>query len=736
MYRRIVTFIALLLFFAPVTQAQERLLTFEDIYDPQKKLDFNGRQPQLFWLADGQHYLQRNDDSARGPVGLVKVEANSGRSEAFHDAARMARALEVIAGLSGQEARQLANLPGFQLNAAQNAVLINHANDLYYYELNTDRAARLTNTPQAAETDETFSPDGRMVGFVRNHNIYMVDIATSQEKALTTDGHRGLLNGRLDWVYEEELYGRGITRSYWWSPDSAEIAFLQLDEKGVPEFTVVDDIPLGQVIELTHYPKSGDPNPKVRLGVVKVSTATPRWIDLSPYQAKEFLIVRVGWTPDSRHIVYEVQNREQSWLDLNLADRQTLATRQLVHEESKAWVEVIDLPHWLADGTFLWESERSGYRHIYHYGADGKLIRALTNGNWNVSAFYGKSDDGWVYFSASERSQLNQDVCRVKLDGSGFTRVSAAEGTHQANFNRQLSLFVDVWSNITTPPQTRLYKSDGAMVRVIEENKIAELGQYRLGKPEFLQVPTQDGFMMEALMIKPPDFDPAKKYPVMVYNYSGPSAPAVRNRWGVPAVQTYMWHQLLAQRGYIVWICDNRLASQKGLSAAFLSYRNLGEFELRDIEAGLSWLKQQPYVDGGRIGLWGWSYGGYMTAYALTHSKSFKIGISGAPVTDWRYYDSIYTERYMGLPQQNPEGYRKSSVVEAAANLHGKLLLIHGTMDDNVHLQNSVQFIDALQRAGKQFDLMLYPKSRHGVVQPHRLKHLRMMMTQFILENL
>jgi dipeptidyl-peptidase-4 len=279
----------------------------------------------------------------------------------------------------------------------------------------------------------------------------------------------------------------------------------------------------------------------------------------------------------------------------------------------------------------------------------------------------------------------------------------------------------------------RLLKADGSLARLINENKIDALKQYRLAKPEFLQVKTRDGFVMEAMMIKPPDFDPSKKYPVMSFTYSGPHAPQVRNGWGG---QTYMWHQLLAQKGYIIWICDNRTASGKGVESAWPVYRNFGELELRDLEDGLSWLKSQPYVDGSRIGLWGWSYGGFMTSYALTHSNSFKIGIAGGSVTDWRLYDSIYTERYMGTPQNNPEGYIKSAPRLAAKDLNGKLLLIHGTMDDNVHMQNTIQFAYELQKAGKPFQLMLYPKSRHGVTDPYLVKHMRAMMTDFILANL
>ncbi|KAF0221669.1 MAG: dipeptidyl-peptidase 4, partial [bacterium] len=458
----------------------------------------------------------------------------------------------------------------------------------------------------------------------------------------------------------------------------------------VPAFTVVDHVPLYQTLEVTNYPKAGEPNPTVKLSIVSAKGGTPKPVELANYQSIEFLITRVGWTPDSKHVVYQVQNREQTWLELNIADNQTGKPRSLLKETSPAWVEVVELPEWLADGSFIWQSDRTGWRHIYHYSPEGKLIGAVTKGDWEVREVYGVADN-WVYFSGSQHGRISNDVYKVKADGSGFTHLSADwQGNHSPRFNPQFTAFIDVASNINTPPQMRLYKNDGSLVRTIEENKVAALAEFKLGKPEFMRIPTRDGGQMDALMIKPPDFDPSKKYPVMSYNYSGPASPSVRNTWLGP---TYIWHQMLAQKGYIIWICDNRSASQQGIRSTYPIFHNFAELELKDLEDGVSWLKQQPFVDAGRIGLWGWSYGGYMTAYALTHSKNFKIGISGAPVTDWHNYDSVYTERYMGLPKDNPEGYRKSSVIEAAANLQGKLLLIHGTMDDNVHIQNSVQFI-------------------------------------------
>ncbi|HKY06172.1 MAG TPA: S9 family peptidase, partial [Blastocatellia bacterium] len=638
-----------------------------------------------------------------------------------------------LPGFSAEEARRLARRSSYDMNPAQTAALINFGNDLFYYEFGSDKALRLTNSAEE-EVGEEFSPDGQMVSYVRSGNIFITDVATGRERALTSDGSATTLNGRLDWVYQEELYGRGNFKGYWWSPDSTKIVYLQLDESPVKEFTVIDHIPRLQQNETSNYPKAGDPNPGVRLGVVNASGGATRWVDIFKYQGAEPLIVRVGWTPDSRRVVYQIQDREQTWLDLNTADPETGRSQTLLHEQTKAWVEVIDEPFWLRDGSFLWLSERSGWMHIYHHAADGKLIRQVTDGKWEARTLHGIDQErGLVYFSGTAHSPLAVNAYRIKLDGTALTRLTQAEGNHTVNFNPTFTRFIDNWSDVNTPTQVRLLNSDGTQARVIDENKVTLLGQYKLGKVEFLQVKTRDGFQMEAMMIKPPDFDASKKYPVMSYTYAGPHSQSVKNSWGGTR---HMWHHLLAQKGYIVWILDNRTASGKGAESAWPAYRNFGELELRDLEDGVSWLKSQPYVDPSRIGIWGWSFGGYMTSYALTHSKSFKIGIAGGSVTDWRLYDSIYTERYMGTPQNNVEGYEKSAPLKAAKNLHGKLLLIHGMTDDNVHMQNTIQFMYELQKAGKQIELMLYPRSRHGVTDPLLAKHMQQLMTDFIERNL
>jgi len=723
-------FVALFVF-SSLAQAQEKMLTIDDIFDPQKRVRFGGNPTPMQWAKDGS---LRQFKSTAGNSELFRVNALTGEAVPFFDKSKLEAAL-VPAGIKADAAKRIAGQPQFQYNASENAAVISSDNDLYFYDFTSGAAKRLTNNKDE-ELEADFSPDGKMVSFVRGMNLFVVDVANGKETQLTKDGGEKILNGYLDWVYEEELYGRGNKRGYWWSPDSTKIAFLRTDESPVPKFVLVDHIPTDQIIENTDYPQAGDPNPLVKLGIVEVRTISPKFVDTAKYKPEDFLISRVSWTPDSKAVIYQAQNREQTFMDVNAANCETGASTTVFTEKSSAWVEVIDNATFLKDRTAIWQSARNGFKHLYHYASDGKLIKQITDGRWEVRDFYGVDEkNGFVYFAAAGQDNVwNGDhIYRVKLDGTGLTRLSKEAGSHRASFNPSFTHYIDYWSDANTPTVIRLYRADGTLEKVLDENRVDALKQYALGKTEFLKVKTRDGFEMEGMMIKPPNFDSNKKYPVMSYTYSGPHAPSVRNGWGG---NRYMWHQMLAQKGYIIWILDNRTASGKGVESTWKVYQNMGELELKDLEDGVSYLKSLPYVDGTRIGIWGWSYGGYMTSYALTHSKNFKIGIAGGLVGDWALYDSIYTERYMKTPQNNPEGYKKSSVIAAAKDLSGKLLILHGTMDDNVHMQNPMQLIFELQKAGKQFEFMPYPTQRHGIVNPLQAKHMYQYMTDFIVRNL
>ncbi|MBA3353826.1 MAG: S9 family peptidase [Blastocatellia bacterium] len=737
---------------ASVTAAQDRLLTIDDIFslDSKVRVNFAGTPTRLTWARDGRSFRQATAGK------LLRVDAVTGESRDFFDARKFQTQLE-REGVAPAEAAKLANAPGLQFDPDEAAVILNNANDLWHYNTTTGAIRRLTNNSEE-EQEPDFSPDGRWVSFVRGNNIFVVDVATGREKQLTRDGAEKILNGYLDWIYQEELYGRGNFRAYWWSPDSKYIAFLRLDESPVPKFVLTNDIVDNQVVENTDYPQAGDPNPLVRLGIADITKSSwvpnvgriptvgrrlpggvvrfgdaVKFVNLSKYTPEDLLIARVAWTPDSKTVMFQALNREQTFLDLNAARLDGTFTNVL-QEKTPAWVEVYDNPEFLGNGTALWQSARDGWRHLYLYDSNGKLIRQLTSGDWEIRNLYGVDEkNGWAYFSGTKDSHIAENVYRVRIADGTVVRLTQGGGVHSASFDPTFAFFIDSWSDARTPSQQRLYRADGTLVKVINENPVPALAQFRLSTPEFLKVKTRDGFEMEAMMIKPPDFDPAKKYPVLQYTYAGPHAPSVADRWGG---SRGMWHHMLAQKGYIIWVCDNRTASGKGEESVWPGYKNFMVLELQDIEDGVSYLKSLPYVDGSRIGIWGWSFGGMMTSYALTHSKAFKMGIAGGTVGDWRLYDSIYTERYMLQPKNNPEGFARTSVIKAAGNLNGKLLLIHGGMDDNVHMQNTMQLAYELQKANKQFDLMIYPTQRHGISNPAQVKHWYTMMTDYVTKNL
>jgi dipeptidyl-peptidase-4 len=704
------------------------LLTVDAIYHPDRRVAFSGfAEDGITWLDAVTYVVARQSGSGHE---WLKVDAASGRTSPLFDADRMETALASLPGVTRADAGLIARSNNLTFNSARTGVLVTIADDLYFYDIVGGKASRLTTAP-GLEEEATFSPDGNVVAFIRGNNLHVVDVAAQRERALTTDGGREIFNGKLDWLYQEEIYGRDQFRAYWWSPDSARVAFLQLDERPVPEYTVVDHIPYRPVLEVTDYPKAGDPNPLVKLGISSVTGGAALWADVSISATSEYLIVDVDWTPDSQNVVYQIQDREQTWLDLNLASADTGRSRRLLRETTKAWVNNNGDPVWLKDGSFLWFSERSGFKHLYRIAADGTVMNQITTGRWDVRAFYGVNQTaGALYFAATERSPLGTDIYRINMDGTGLTRLSQSEGTHRAIFNPDFTLFADVWSNVTTPPQVRLYRNNGTEVRTIDLNPVTALRDYRVSTPEFVQVKTRDGFVMEGMLIKPSDFNPSRRYPVYQFTYAGPGASQVKNQWGG---REYMFHQMIAQHGVLVWVLDNRSASGKGVESQWPVYGRLGELELQDLEDGVAWLKQLPYVDSTRMVLSGWSYGGFMTAYAITHSSSWSAGIVGAPVTDWRDYDTVYTERLMKLPKNNPDGYRRTAPRFAADKLHGRMLLLHGTMDDNVHVQNSMQFAYELQRAGKPFEMMVYPKSRHGISDGRLNSHLRQLMFDFVM---
>ncbi len=711
---------------ATAEDSESKPLTL-DLILGENRLDFSGEYATGLRWIDDRHYMRRVDNLP------TRIDAETSERTSPIDREALESALREHPDFDDDDAETMSRRPG-TFSDDRATILMRHDDRAYLYRIDAGTVRRITEA-QSDRRELLLSPSTKYLSFVEDNDLYTVDVADREVRRLTHDGSEHLLNGILDWVYQEEVYGRGRWRGYWWRDDDAWIAYLQIDEHAVPEFTILDQVTSHPAVETLHYPKPGDPNPTVRLGCVRPDGRDPEtvWVDLSKYKdSDEILIVNVDWSPAGK-LVYQVQNREQTWLDLNEADPRTGRARTLFRETSRAWVNALGAPHWLEDGTFLWQSERDGWRHLYHYRADGTLIRRLTVGEWEVRALHGIDETtGWVYFSGTKETPIEVHAYRVALDGGPIVRLTPPGFSHRVRFSTGFTYFLDTFSNAYTPARVALHRADGTVVRTISDNPVTTHQEYGFVRPQFLRVPARDGRLLNAMVIKPPNFNSAQRYPVWSYVYGGPQSPAVHNRYN--SRFDYLLYQYLAQQGFIVWILDPRSASGEGVVSAWEAYEQLGVTELRDLEDGIRWLVEQGWADPERIGLWGFSYGGYLTSYALTHSTVFKVGIAGGAVTDWHNYDSIYTERYMRKPANNAGGYRISSAVEAAADLHGKLLLIHGLIDENVHFQNIVEFMNALQAANKPFDLMVYPGNRHGIRR--NAEHYHRLRLRYIMENL
>lgn len=668
----------------------------------------------LTWLPDGEHYLQ-----SKGRT-LKTVHAASGMSKAFYDRQKVIAALSKLPGIDERTASRMLRISTRNLTPDKIGALLTYQNHFYYVDLKGKRAIKLTKEPHRREYAK-FSPDGKRIAFIRGYDLYTIDLETQTETAVTKGGNDKIRNGKAGWVYYEEIYGRRWD-SFRWSPDGRKIVFMQFDESPVQDFTIPHNANGKQRVEVMRYPKAGSPNPTVKLGVAYLDASEIYWANTKQYDPKNLIISHYGFTPDSDSVFYYAQNRIQSRLDFNVFDFKTGESHRVLQEiNKKGWVDHPGDPVYLEDNSMILTSEKSGFKHIYRYSDEGKLVSQITNGDWEVSSVnLVDKKNGWIYFTAKKDSPIADNFYRVKFDGSELTRLTHQAGSHRVSVSAEGKYFIDTHSSHLQPTQVDLHSGDGNIVRMLDSNPVANLQRYDLGQHELVKIPMPDGFEIEGAVLLPRHFDPQKKYPVWFMTYAGPHAPTVSDSWRRMGGSAF--DHLLANMGIVVFRCDPRSASNRGVKSTWSAYKQLGVQELKDIEAAIGWLSKRPYIDAKRIGMSGHSYGGFMTAYAMTHSKLFKAGIAGAPVTDWKNYDSIYTERYMDTPQNNPEGYRKTSVVAAARNLHGKLLILHGAIDDNVHFQNTLQLVLALQRANKDFEMMVYPTSRHGIFGAHYRK--------------
>jgi dipeptidyl-peptidase-4 len=706
-------------------------LTVDRIYS---EPSLNGRLTRgIQWTPDSKQisFFESNATGKVGRTELWVVDVASGQRHAILSAEKLESVLPADSEPTTQATGLGRRAPAeYQWAPGGGALLFQGPTSLAWFDLKT-QASRTLVTGKERITDPKISPDGKYVSFVRNHNLWLVSAADGKERAFTEGGTEEVRKGELDWVYPEELE---ITTAYWWAPDSSAIAYFQMDESKVAKYPLVDfSSPVGEAEE-ERYPPAGGANPLVRVFVAPVGGGEAHAMDTG--ENTDIYIARVNWLTDSKHIAIQRLNRPQTVLDLLVCDAATGAARTALNETDQYWINVSNDLHFLKDGKrFLWSSERSGYRHLYLYDLEGKQLAQITKGEWEVSAVDAVDEGkGLVYFTGTAKSPLERHLYRVSLDGSAISRITIHNGTHAASMAPDASAFVDTYSDVLAPPRQGVARADGSLLRVINENKVTELAEYHLSAPQFLSVKVHDGVALNAVMIKPPNFDESKKYPVLVYTYGGPHVQVVLNAWGGNMA---LWNQSMAQKGYIIFSLDNRGSAGRGHIFEEPIHYNLGAVELSDQREGVAYLKSLPYVDGERIGIWGWSYGGSMTLHAMfSVGAPFKAGFAGGPVTDWHFYDSIYTERYLGLPQQNETSYRTSSPIDRAENLKGKLLIAHGTDDDNVHFANTLTLIDKLIEVGKYAEVMPVPGRGHGASDPAARKVVFNRVTQFFLDNL
>jgi dipeptidyl-peptidase-4 len=675
-------------------------LTLERASDP--ALVMRGASEIAWRDANRVTFLSRESGDERFPATLREFDVRTGHTSSL------------VAKIPAQENGKDVTIPlrGYSWSPKGDALLLTGQHDLWIVGVTASKAGdssldirRLTHDAEDEE-DATFSPDGRRVAFVRKNDLFVIEVATGRETRLTTAGAGHVLNGKLDWVYQEELANR-CSRSYEWAPDSSAIAYLRLDETHVPEFPIVDFTPVNGKLLPQRYPKAGDPNPAASVHIV----------DLAGNQTASFALEEDGyiapglsWTADGKDACLLTLNRAQTELTAHLLSRSG-GSRVLFTEKDPAWINSIEPPRFLKDGGFVFLSERTGYVHLYRYGKDGTPKNAVTKGDWMIDrTFEVDEKSGVVYFVATEKDPRQRHLYRVRLDGSGFTRLSQGRGVHTFKLSPDGTFFTDTFSDLDTPPKTVVHRSDSSLVTIADDSApiYADLA---LGTTELGSFRASDGTLLYTRLVRPADFDPKKKYPAVVYVYGGPHVQVVEDRWG----GTSLFDHLMAQKGILVWSVDNRGSWGRGHAFETPLLKRMGETELKDQLAGIDRLKALRFVDGKRLGIWGWSYGGYLTLYAATHAGSaFVCAAAGAPVTDWKFYDSIYTERYMKLPKENPEGYRAASPLEAAKNLGTRLLILHGTSDENVHMQNSIEFVDELMKARKDFVYVPLPRQKHG----------------------
>ncbi|WP_159800959.1 S9 family peptidase [Flavobacterium sp. MK4S-17] len=604
--------------------------------------------------------------------------------------------------------------------------------DFYIYDIGKKTLVKLADYKVQ---EPTFSADNSKVAYVYNNNIYLYDLASGTTKQVTADGKKNeIINGITDWVYEEEF---AFVRAYDWNATGDKIAFIRFDERQVPEFSMdLYNTGLYPQQYVFKYPKAGENNAQVSLHIYDVKSGSTKKIDFG--NINSYYIPRIKWTNEAQTLSAQLINRHQNNLNLVFVNADSGAVSKIHNETDKAYVDITDNLTFLNDNSFIWTSEKDGYNHIYHYNKNGKLVNQVTKGNWEVTAYYGfDKKTGNIFYQSVENGSINRDVYRIGINGKNKVRLTPQTGTNEATFSPDYSLFINSFSSAQTPlTYTLCSAKDGKVVKEILDNKAlsTKLETYNLPKKEFMVLTTEKGHQLNAWMIKPARFDATKKYPVFMYQYSGPGSQQVNNDWN--GYDDY-WFMMLAQQGYIVACVDGRGTGYKGAEFKKTTYKELGKYEVEDQIDAAKVIGKYSYVDASRIGIFGWSYGGFMSSNCILKGNDvFRMAIAVAPVTNWRFYDTVYTERYMQTPQENASGYDDNSPINHADKLKGSYLLVHGSADDNVHLQNTMLMVEALVQANKQFDWAIYPDKNHGIYGGATRLQLYTKMTNFIKEKL
>jgi len=685
----------------PISEAQKnrKKITYDQAYSNAEPRLFKSLPSIREWLDD-THYLLVEEAETNNSQKLFKVNAAKNTKTLFLDYDYIQKALPERIRAS-QHVDLTEDYTGF---------LYTDKGDLYYYSLANNTFTRLTAT-HGQENHPRLSPNGKFVAYTRDHNLYSFDIKNGLEYQLTSDGSDTIYNGWASWVYYEEILGRRSRyRAFWWSPDSQKIAFLRFDDSPVPTFPLFSSQGDHGKLEIEHYPKAGDPNPYVKLGIASASGGQIVWTDVEE-KADHYVAFPI-WFTDSSKLTFQWMNREQDNIKIYTVDLKTGTKKEIYNEKQSAWVDFFKNLHFFEDGSgFLLQSDVDGWSHLYTYDLEGNLRKRLSQGKWTVTNISLVDEDNKrVFFHARKGLTAETHLYRVNLDGSGLTRLTQEAGSHRGNVSTGGTFVIDRFSNISTPLRVDLLRSNGTLVRNIADSRTSLTEEYSIGKKEIFAITTEDGTTLPACWTLPPDFSKNKIYPVLFTIYGGPGSSDVSNSY--PRLsQLY-----LAQEGIIVFAIDHRGSGHFGKKGQALMHRNLGKWEMLDLIQGVKWLHKKSFVDKNRIGITGGSYGGYTTCMALTYGADyFTHGFARSSVTDWRLYDSVYTERYMDRPIDNPEGYEFGAAMTHAAKFKGILFMSHGNLDDNVHMQNTIQLIDKLMELEKsRFGFMVYPDQKHG----------------------